>query len=320
MRPAARLLIASTLLLAACATQTPVILRTPQGLPQRYELVGTPYFAQEAHQCGPASLAMALSAAGFKTTPEALEALVYVPSRQGSLQPEMLAAARRQGALAIPVKPRLDALLNEVAHGHPVVILQNLGLSWMPRWHYAVVIGYDLPRAEIILRSGPNSREPMAMSTFEHTWARSGYWGMLVLPSDQLPADADPAELAKALASLEKYAEPEQMLRAYGRALERWPDQPVLRMGLGNSAYRSGDLLQAESVYQSIITSQPANAAALNNLASVLQDQHRLNEALKIAERASAIAGPWQVHAQLTRDAIRQELHDAARAETQQAP
>ena len=311
----ARYLLAGVLLLAACATQTPAVLHSPQGLPQQSELVDTPYFAQEDHQCGPASLAMALSAAGFKTSPEALEALVYLPSRQGSLQPEMLAAARRQGALALPVKPRLNALLNEVAHGHPVVVLQNLGLSWMPRWHYAVVIGYDLPHAVIILRSGPNSRELMQMSTFEHTWARSGYWGMLVLPTGQLPAEADATDVAKALVALEKYAEPEQMLRVYGLALERWPEHAVLRMGLGNSAYRSGDLLQAESIFRSIIKTQPSDAAALNNLAAVLQDQHRLSEALSIAERASEIAGPWQGHAQATRDAIRQELRQTGDTE-----
>ena len=31
-----------------------------------------------------------------------------------------------------------------------LLVLQNLGLSWLPRWHYAVVVGYDL--AEVAYR------------------------------------------------------------------------------------------------------------------------------------------------------------------------
>ena len=299
------------LMLAACASQTPALLRSPQSLPPRAELVDTPYFAQDMHQCGPASLAMVLGAAGFGATPETLQDQVYIPSRQGSLQEEMLAAARRQGAFAIRVKPRLDALLTEVASGRPVVILQNLGLSWLPRWHYAVVIGYDLPRREILLRSGPNAREAMPLKTFEHTWARSNYWGMLALPPGQMPAEANPGEVASALAALEKYAKPEPMLQAYQRALERWPEQLVLQMGAGNSAYQTGDLSQAEAIFRSMAEQHPLNAAALNNLAAVLQAQDRLAEALPIAERASGIAGPWQAPAQITRDAIRDALHDS---------
>lgn len=296
------------LTLAACASQTPALLRSPHSLPPRAELVDTPYFAQDSHQCGPASLAMVLGSAGFLTTPEALQDQVYIPSRQGSLQDEMLATARRQGAFAIQIKPRMDALLTEVASGRPVVILQNLGLSWMPRWHYAVVIGYDLSRREILLRSGPNVREKMAITTFEHTWARSNYWGMLALTPGQLPVDADPAPVAGALAALEKYAKPERMLQAYLRALERWPQQVVLQMGAGNSAHQAGDLSQAETIFRSMADQHPHNAAALNNLAAVLQAQDRLDEALPIAERASGIAGPWQVQAQATRDAIRKAL------------
>src|SRR5574342_247053 len=64
---------------------------------RRVELARVPFFAQEAYQCGPAALAMALGAAGKRVTPEELVAEVYLPGREGSLQVEMLAATRRQG-------------------------------------------------------------------------------------------------------------------------------------------------------------------------------------------------------------------------------
>ena len=99
----ARFLVGVLLLcLGACATppQTLLVLGAPpSSLPRHAELTDVPYFAQDAYQCGPASLAMTLSAAGIAVTPETLKPELYLPERHGSLQIEMLAAARRQGAV-----------------------------------------------------------------------------------------------------------------------------------------------------------------------------------------------------------------------------
>ena len=84
-----------------------------------------------------------LNVRGMTVTPGELIPQVYLPAREGSLQAEIVAATCRRGLLAPPVEPALDALLAEIAAGHPVLVLQNLGLNWLPRWHYAVAIGYD---------------------------------------------------------------------------------------------------------------------------------------------------------------------------------
>ncbi|HEY1151228.1 MAG TPA: PA2778 family cysteine peptidase, partial [Pseudoduganella sp.] len=173
--------VAVLLLLAGCATQTRALLAAPHSGPRLQELGATPFYAQERYQCGPAALAMALGAAGIDASPDALVPEVYLPGREGSLQLEMIAAARQHGALAAPIEPRLDALLAELDAGHPVLVLQNLSLPIMPKWHYAVVIGYDLDSGEVILRSGTTRRMTMPLSTFEHTWKRSGFWGIVAL-------------------------------------------------------------------------------------------------------------------------------------------
>ena len=216
----------------------------------------------------------------------------------------MLAAARRQGALATRVKPTISVLLKEVAQGNPVLVLQNLGLSWLPQWHYAVV----MPARELILRSGSNPRQRMALSTFEHTWKRSGFWGMTALRPGKLPAELDPDDAAHALAALEKYASPAQMIHAYQAAMARWPEVQVFQIGLGNSVYRSGDLPGAEAIFRSASAAWPESAIALNNLASVLQAEGRLSEALNAAAKAADIAGPWQAQSMATRDSIREAL------------
>ena len=86
----------------------------------------------------------------------------------------MIAGARRQGVVATRLPGTLEALLRELQSGQPVVVLLNLGLSWYPLWHYAVAIGYDLPRGEVLLRSGTTERAVLPMNTFEHTWVRAG--------------------------------------------------------------------------------------------------------------------------------------------------
>ena len=83
---------------------------------------------------------------------------------------------------------RLAALLRAVAAGHPVVVRQTLSLAIAPRWHYAVVVGYDLAARELVLRSGTTERELLSLSTFEHTWERSGHWAFVALAPGELPA------------------------------------------------------------------------------------------------------------------------------------
>src|ERR1039457_6234605 len=134
------------------------------GLRSRVELDSVPFFAQEEYQCGPAALAMALNAAGVAVTPDALTDEVYLPGRKGSLQVEMLASARRHGLLAYELAPELRDVLAEVAAGNVVIVLQNQGLcSFYPYWHYAVVIGYDLEKNQILLHSGARARRPLPL-------------------------------------------------------------------------------------------------------------------------------------------------------------
>lgn len=298
---AARLAAAAlALALGGCAVQTRALIAAPPAsLPARAELSRTPYFEQAAFQCGPASLAMALSAAGLAATPDDLIGRVFVPSRQGSLQIEMLAAARSRGAVATLLPASLEALLREIAAGNPVVILQNLGLAISPVWHYAVAIGYDLDAGEILLRSGPQPRERMALSTFEHTWDRSGRWAFVALAPGHLPATAAEPAATDALVAYERVAPASAARKAYQAAAARWPDSLVLAMGLGNTAYASGDLDAASTAF-SDAARRHRDGAAYNNLAVVLDELGQRDAALRAARTAAALDGPWRAAARAT--------------------
>ncbi|HVQ61979.1 MAG TPA: PA2778 family cysteine peptidase [Burkholderiales bacterium] len=307
-RVARRLTAAGILLLglAGCATpQLQALLGSdPPGLPQRVELDAVPFYAQDEYQCGPAALAMVLEAGGKAIGPDALRPQVFVPERQGSLQVEMLAAARRNGFVAMELKPSLSDLLAEIAAGTPVVVLQNLALDWYPVWHYAVAIGYDLKEQQIVLRSGTDRRLEMPLSTFERTWQRSGYWAMLALPPGRFPVSVGSAEYLSAVTKLEKAGPPESAQAAYQSALQRWPDQFTALMGAGNTAYRAGDFEEAERAFRRATVVFPRSVAAHNNLAQTLADLDRHDEALSEARTAVGLGGPLEDTSIRTLDAI----------------
>lgn len=274
-------------------------------MPARVELTGVPFHPQEEYQCGPATLATVLMHAGVATTPDALVPEVYLPARGGSLQAEMLAAARRHGLVAYRLAPGLADLLQEVADGTPVVVLQNLAVGFAPLWHYAVVIGYDLPREEIILRSGSTRRAVMTLGNFERTWARGDHWAMLALAPGKLPATVNEDQYVVAVAALERVG-PAAARRAYATAIERWPGNLAARIGQGNAAYAMRDLIGAEAAYREATRRHPEAADAWNNLAQALLELQQRHEALAAAQRAVDIGGPRLAQYRATLQAITQ--------------
>ncbi|NMM78607.1 hypothetical protein B2J88_23540 [Rhodococcus sp. SRB_17] len=291
--PAAAGVLLWALLLSGCASPQLSALdqHWPPALPPAVLLKGVPFFAQEDHLCGPASLAMVAQAAGVRVTPGELTEQVYVPGRQGALQQEMLAATRRQGLVAYPLAPRLQDLLQEVAAGQPVLILQNLSLPIAPRWHYAVVIGYARERNEVVLHSGVTERMVMALSTFEHTWARSGYWAMRAVKPDRLPVTVEAETWATAAAALER-VHPRAAQTAYATALARWPDQRASLLGAGNAAYALRERARAAEAYALATRVHPNFADAWNNLAQVRLEMGQRRAARAAIERAVALGGP----------------------------
>lgn len=312
-RATAALCLAAALALQGCALlaeppQTAALRSAPPaGLPERAERDAVPFFPQTPFHCGPAALATVLADQGLPADPKSLGDAVFLPSRGGSLQLEMLAGARRQGAVPTPLPPELGALLQEVAAGHPVLVLQNLGLSWAPRWHYAVLVGYDLGTQEVWLRSGTVRRERLALRTFEHTWARAGRWAVVALAPGRLPATAREADALEATLGFGRVATPGALAAAWRALNERWPGRLLATMGLGNALHAQGDLPGAAEAFVAA-AQQHDSAAAWHNLAltrAALGDRAGAQQALTRAKaRAEAAEPAWQAAVQRAQQAL----------------
>lgn len=274
---------AAALALAGC---TSLNQRVPEE-PGR-ELTQVPFFPQTIHQCGPAALATVLGASGVATTPGEISPLVYIPGRRGSLQVEMLAAARRQGRVAYVLLPDWSQVQAELAAGTPVLVLQDLGALGIRRWHFAVVIGYDAGQDVVILRSGTRRRHLLRRSDFLRSWQAGGNWAAVVTLPERPPATATGAAFIRALGDAERNLPRSAVVAGHAAALERWPDDPLVLLASGNDAYGAGRLTEAVSLYRRLLASDPGNVAGRNNLANALLDAGCARAALIEARAAEA--------------------------------
>ncbi|RRV69603.1 peptidase C39 family protein [Stutzerimonas stutzeri] len=241
-------------------------------LPSAAELTEVPFYPQEAYQCGPAALATMLAQRGIPADPDVLVDQVYIPERRGSLQVEMVAAARAAGLLVYPLRSRLEDVLAEVAAGNPVLVLQNLAFDRWPQWHFAVVVGYDLVEQRLVLRSGTTERWIASFRDFERTWSKAERWAVVTLKPDQLPATARETVWLRSASDLEQVGQVSPARVAYEAAVARWRSSLGL-FALANSQYAAGQKEMAERSLRDSIATDLGFAIGWFNLSHVLAER-----------------------------------------------
>ncbi|MFO8031509.1 MAG: PA2778 family cysteine peptidase [Desulfohalobiaceae bacterium] len=267
------------------------------------EIQDVPGFEQRAKQCGAASLASLLHWSGVEVSPGELEPLLYNPERQGTLQPALLGAARRKGALAYEIQGKRE-LLAQLKAEIPVLVLQNRGLSWFPVWHYAVVCGFSPEQDSLCLLDGSPEPRRIKERTFLRTWARADYWGLVVLPPGRLPAAANRHRYLQAVYALEQGGQHDLAKQGYQAALQKWPRDLAALLGQANCFYALQKQSRAVQALRKAVELHPESAPAWNNLAQVLAEQGRDLEALQAAQKAINLGGEHLEHYLQTRDKI----------------
>lgn len=229
-------------------------------------LEDVPFVEQSAGHCGPATLTMAMRAAGAEVSLEEITPTVYTPGMKGTFQTDMVVAARRRGFAAVPIAG-LEALKREIDAGRPVIVFMNLALTWAPNWHYAVVTGYDLPRGEIIMHSGPDRDRHWDLRKFERSWMLGDYWGLVVLPPSSLSAGAGELAHVAAGAGLEQAGRLKEAGIFYGKILERWPDSLGALVGSANVAYAEKRFADSVRFLRRAARKHPDSEVVRHNLA-----------------------------------------------------
>ncbi|MAL97916.1 MAG: hypothetical protein CL583_05630 [Alteromonadaceae bacterium] len=298
--------VAALLGLTGCAGQPRLDSTALASLPPAQKLSTVPFYPQSDYQCGPASLAMVLNYNGANASPVELRPMVYLPGRQGSLQVEMVAAARQYDLLVYPLEQRLDALLQEVNGGNPVLVLQNLGLDWWPMWHFAVVIGYDLPARELILHSGLKAEKRESFSSFTNTWERGGRWARVIVSPEKVPATAQPLAYVRAAHDLELTGQSDAARVAYGTARSTWPENTAAAFAQANLALSQGEYLEASLGFKKLLALKPAYGPAWNNLAIALGQLGCESAAAKARACALSVTAEHQAGDHPDRVSVRQ--------------
>lgn len=289
------------LLLSGCATTPQLAETTQERLPERLLLGNIPFHGQRDYQCGPAALAMVLNAQGVEVSVDELIPQVFLPSREGSVQPEMLATVRRHGRIPFVIEGNLDTLLTEIAAGQPVVVMQNLSLPAWPLWHYAVAIGFDMETDELILHSGETPRRIESYKRFDATWARSDRWAFVTLPPGKLPETISEDAAIEATTAWERLQGTKASLPAWNAIVKRFPDTAMGHFALGNARHTEGDAEGAIHAFELAVAKDPDLAAGWLNLGLVHHAQGDKAQARQAIQRAADLPGKWQSHA---RDAL----------------
>ncbi len=276
--------VATLIISSGCAPKNPLPLNNNYS---SYK-IDVPFVSPRSELCASTSIDM-VSSYWKSQTPyvpllslSELDERTLIPAKGGTLQIELIAAARADGMLVYPLEPTFDALICELSEHHPVIVLVNRSFSWYPLWHYAPITGYDAKEQTILMHFGDTPNEAVPIGTFAVLWERSGNWGVVLLPPGQLPATATAKKFLHAAYDFEKIGMTNEAITAYETALTRWPDDIPILFALGNAYYNLHQISKAEEVYRYILLIDLKYPYALNNLADLLCHTGRSDEALEL--------------------------------------
>lgn len=144
---------------------------------------GVPFYPQEAHQCGPASLAAVLNYWGVEATPQDIASEIYSSSAKGTLGVDMVLFAQKKGLGAINYEGGLDDMRRRIDSGRPLLVLVDYGFWVYEKAHFMVATGYN--DRGVLVNSGSERDKFISYEDFLRAWAKTGFWTLLIRPLDE---------------------------------------------------------------------------------------------------------------------------------------
>ena len=273
------------LLLGGCITTAP---RSHAAGPSSSVIPDVPMLKWGVESCGAGSLSTVLQHYGDTTSLKEWDAALP-KMRGGVLSIDMLVAARKRGFDAQLVTGTPDVVDSELAAGRPVIlmlrVIDSVG-SKLDFFHYVVVDGIDRDRGLIRTQWGDQQGRWTNFAKLEKPWAGGGHAAILIRPRDGM------TEQLRAAVVLEEKGDYAAAAKSYRDLLSRHPDSALLWTNLGNADMQLGKRAEAENDFRKALDADPAARDAMNNLAWLLFQQKRLDEAESFARKAASLHGP----------------------------
>lgn len=213
---------ALSFLFVACSSG-PQLLPETKRLPERVELADVPFFQLSDTQGGPSALAALLNHHGVISSPGLVDERIQQLAKGQSAQAGLETVARSHDLLVYPLSGNLDALMQQVSAGHPVLVMQDR-LFGGPGSQFALLVGYDQRERTLVLRSGNTRRWYTSFASFDDAWGEAGRWAVLVMPTNQLPAQPLKPTWMTAAQELQDQGRTAAAQRALRTAHQVWPD------------------------------------------------------------------------------------------------
>jgi tetratricopeptide (TPR) repeat protein len=236
--------------------------------------------------CGAGSLSTVLQHYGDRTAMSQWDTMLP-KTRGGVMTVDILLAARQKGFDARLVTGTPELVADELRAGRPVILMLQVvdypGKKY-DFFHYIVADGIDPERGLVRTQFGDGKGRWVDLHDLEKPWSGGGHAALLI--------HDDEAAALRAAVTLEeegKYAEAADRYRAI---LQRHPDSTVAWTNLGNAEMKLGHNAPAEEAFRKALAADPTSRDALNNLAWLLYQDQRLDEAESLARKAAAQRGP----------------------------
>jgi tetratricopeptide (TPR) repeat protein len=271
-------------MLTACITVTP---KTQPASNTATVIPNVPAQTWGIESCGAGSLSTVLQHYGNTTTMQTWDATLP-KTRGGVLTIDMLLAARKSGFDAQLVTGTPAIVQQELQQGRPVILMLQVVDSPGKHYdffHYIVADGIDPASGLIRTQFGDGQGRWTTFDRLEKAWSGGGHAAILIHPG----TTSDALRAAVALEDAGKYAD---AASAYRTILAQHPESLLAWTNLGNAETQLGNRAAAEEAFRKALTIDATSRDALNNLAWLLYESKRYDEAESLARKAVAQHGP----------------------------
>ena len=281
-------LFAVPLILTSCITINP---RSATPSSEAVVIPNMPAQTWGVESCGAGALSTVLEHYGDKTSMQQWDTTLP-KTRGGVMTVDMLLAARKAGYDAQLVTGNREVVEQELRNGHPVILMLQVIFGPTQKldfYHYIVADGIDPQHGLIRTQFGDGHMRWVTFDKLDKTWAGGGHAAILIRPRTANENLTDALRAAVALEGEGKVADAAAQYRALA---ESHPESAVVWTDYGNAEMQLGANDEAERAFRQALSLDSGSRDAMNNLAWLLYQQKRLDEAEALARKAAAAPGP----------------------------